>query len=56
MHVGHFAAGFIGKRIEPQLSVGTLVLASVLADLLSGLFVFVGLEEVNLTTGRGAAN
>jgi len=56
MHVGHFAAGFIGKRIEPQLSVGTLVLASVLADLLSGLFVFVGLEKVNLTTGRGAAN
>jgi hypothetical protein len=56
MHVGHFAAGFIGKRIETEVSLGTLVLASVLADLLSGLFVYVDLEQVNITTGRGAAN
>jgi hypothetical protein len=56
MHVGHFAAGFIGKRIQAQVSLGTLVLASVLADLLSPLFVFAGLEEVKLTSGRGAAN
>src|SRR5262245_14100283 len=56
MHVGHFATGFIGKRIEPQLSLGTLVFAAVLADLLSGVFVLAGVEEIELTTRRGAGS
>ena len=56
MHVGHFAAGFIGKRIEPQLSVGTLVLAAMLADLLWCIFMLLGIEEVQFTDEMGAAN
>jgi len=39
MLVGHLAVGFISKRIEPRLSLGTCLLAPLLADLL--LFVFV---------------
>lgn len=56
MHVGHFAAGFIGKRIEPQLSLGTLVLAAMLGDVLWCVFMLAGIEQVRFTTGRGAAN
>ena len=56
MHVGHFAVGFIGKRIDPQLSLGTLVLAAMLADFLWCLFMLAGVEEVRFTTGMGAAN
>jgi hypothetical protein len=56
MHVGHFAAGFIGKRIEPQLSVGTLVLAALLADFLWCVFMLAGIEQVTFSTGLGAAN
>jgi LexA-binding, inner membrane-associated putative hydrolase len=56
MHVGHFAAGLIGKPLEPKLSVGTLVLASMLADLLWCVFTLAGIEEVRFGTGLGAAN
>jgi hypothetical protein len=34
MLVGHLAAGLAAKRAEPTLSLGTLVLAAMLADLL----------------------
>ena len=34
MFVGHLAIGFTVKRLEPKLSLGTLMLAVVLADLL----------------------
>ncbi len=56
MLVGHVAAGFIGKRIEPRLSLGTLVLATVLPDLLWGAFLLAGIEHVEFQSGRGAAN
>jgi len=56
MHVGHFAAGLIGKPIEPKLSAGTLVFASMLADLLWCVFTLAGIEEVRFGTGSGAAN
>ena len=56
MHVGHFAAGFLGKRVEPQLSLGTMVLAAMLADFLWCIFLLAGLEQVQITSGLGAAN
>ena len=56
MFVGHFAVGFIGKRVEPKLSLGTLVLASMLADLLWVVFLIAGIETVQIKPGRGAAN
>ena len=52
MHVGHFAAGLIGKPLEPKLSAGTLVLASMLADLLWCVFTLAGIEEVRFGPGR----
>lgn len=56
MLVGHFAVGLAAKRIEPAISVGTLVLASMLADLLWCLLMFAGIEHVQFKPGIGAAN
>ncbi len=44
MLVGHFAAAFVGKSIEPKLSLGTLVLAAMLPDVLWPIFSMAGLE------------
>lgn len=44
MLVGHFAVAFLGKRVEPKLSLGTLMLASMLPDLLWPLFSIAGIE------------
>ncbi len=54
MLVGHVAAGFLAKRVEPTISLGTLVLAAMLADVLWPLFTIAGLEQVEVGTGRGA--
>lgn len=56
MHVGHFATGLIGKRIDSKLSLGTMILASMLADFLWCVFMLAGVEEVQFTTAKGAAN
>jgi membrane-bound metal-dependent hydrolase YbcI (DUF457 family) len=56
MLVGHFAVGLAAKRIEPAVSVGTLVLASMFADLLWCVFLFAGIEHVQFKPGMGAAN
>ena len=56
MLVGHFAVGFVGKRVEPKLSLGTLVLAAMLADFMWVFFLLAGIEQVQLRPGRGAAN
>ncbi|HEY7547640.1 MAG TPA: hypothetical protein VID27_22270 [Blastocatellia bacterium] len=44
MLVGHFAVAFVGKRIEPKISLGTLMLASMLPDLLWPIFSIAGIE------------
>jgi hypothetical protein len=46
MLVGHFAVAFAGKRIEPSLSLGTLALASMFADILWPVFSIAGIEYV----------
>jgi hypothetical protein len=56
MFVGHVAVGLTAKRLESTLSLGTLVLAAMLADLLWCVFMIVGLEHVRFAPGRGAAN
>jgi hypothetical protein len=56
MLVGHFAVGLAAKRIQPAISVGTLVLASMLADLLWCIFMLAGIEQVQFKPGLGAAN
>jgi len=56
MHVGHFAVGMVAKRIEPKLSLGTLVLAAMLADFLWCIFMLAGIDHVEFKHGMGAAN
>ena len=38
MLVGHFAVAFVGKLVEPKPSLGTLVLAAMLPDILWPIF------------------
>lgn len=56
MHVGHFAVGLLAKRIEPKVSLGTLVLAAMLADFLWVVFLITRIERVEFKPGMGAAN
>lgn len=50
MLVGHFAAAFAAKRIEPALSLGTAVLAAMLADVLAFSFVAAGVERFRIAS------
>jgi hypothetical protein len=55
MLVGHFAVAFVGKRLEPNLSLGALALASMLPDILWPLFSIAGIEYAANKVG-GAGN
>ena len=44
MFVGHVAVAFVGKRVEPGISLGTLLLASMLPDVLWPIFTMAGME------------
>lgn len=46
MLVGHLAVAFTGKRIETRLSLGTLVLAAMLPDILWPVFTMAGIEYI----------
>lgn len=56
MFVGHLAIGFAAKRIEPRVSLGTAVLASMVSDLLWAIFLIAGIEHVQFKPARGAGN
>ncbi|MGD0364557.1 MAG: metal-dependent hydrolase [Bryobacteraceae bacterium] len=56
MLVGHIAVGLAAKPIAPRVSLGTLLLAALLPDLLWCMFLLAGVEHVALQPGRGAAN
>jgi membrane-bound metal-dependent hydrolase YbcI (DUF457 family) len=49
--IGHFALGFAAKRIAPKTSLGTLLAAPELADILFPLFVVFGWEKVAFAGG-----
>jgi len=49
---GHIAVGFFGKRIAPEISLGTLVLASLAADLIWCLLLIAGVEHIAIQPGR----
>jgi len=51
MFVGHFAISLIGKRLEPKISLGTLVLASMLPDFVAFVLMIAGIEGVRFKTG-----
>jgi hypothetical protein len=54
--VGHCAVALAGKRVEPRLSLGTLMAAAVLADLLGFVFILLGIEHWTIQTGRAGIN
>ena len=51
MFLGHFGAALALKRAEPKVSLGTLFLATQLADLLWGGCLLAGWEEVRIDPG-----
>ncbi len=56
MLVGHAAAAFALKRVDPRASLGALALAAMCCDVLWAIFMLAGVEHVAFTSGRGAAN
>jgi hypothetical protein len=50
MLAGHFAVSLVGKRIEPALSLGTLVFAALFADVLAFILVAAGIERFRIAT------
>jgi len=51
MFVGHFAVGFASKRAAPRTSLGVLLAAPLLLDLLWPIFLLLGLEHVAIVPG-----
>jgi len=56
MFVGHLAVGFAAKRMEPRISLGTTVMAAMLADLIWSVFLIAGIEHVQFRQALGAGN
>ena len=54
MFIGHFAVGFAAKRAAPRTSLGWLVAAPILPDLLWPLFLLLGWERVTIAPGDTA--
>ena len=54
MFLGHFAVGFAAKRVAPRISLGWLVAAPLLLDLLWPVFVLLGWERVSVVPGDTA--
>ncbi len=54
MFLGHVALGLAAKRVTPHISLGLLVLACQLADVLWPVFLALGLEEVRIDPGNTA--
>src|SRR6478752_1800828 len=51
MFLGHFGLGFAGKRIAPDMSLGSLFLAVQFADLLFWILTIVGAEHFRISPG-----
>ena len=54
MFVGHFAVGLAAKRLTPYTSLGTLVVAVQLLDLIWPTFLMLGIERVRIDPGNTA--
>lgn len=52
--IGHFGAGLAAKRFTPYTSLGTLVIAVQLLDLLWPTFLMLGVERVRIDPGNTA--
>jgi hypothetical protein len=56
MLLGHVAAGLAGKKFAPRVSLGTLVLAGTLSDLVFTVLVIAGVEHLRIVPGITAVN
>jgi cell shape-determining protein MreD len=56
MFLGHHAAAFAAKRLAPRTSLGTLIAAATLLDLLWPILLLAGLERVVISPGITAFN
>lgn len=54
MFIGHYAVGFAAKRAAPRASLGVLIAAAGLADLLFPVFTLAGWEQVRIEPGATA--
>jgi len=52
MFLGHYGVGFAAKRVAPSTSLGTLLLAAQLVDLVWPIMVLAGAEVVRLDPGN----
>ena len=54
MFIGHFAVGLASKRVAPRASLGVLMAAPNLLDLLWPIFLLLGWEQVRIDPGNTA--
>src|SRR5207302_1385641 len=54
MFIGHFALGFAAKRAAPRVSLGLLIAAPILLDLVWPILVLAGIEHVEIAPGDTA--
>jgi membrane-bound metal-dependent hydrolase YbcI (DUF457 family) len=54
MFIGHLAVGFASQRVAPRASLGLLLAAPLLPDLLWPIFLFTGWEQVRIDPGNTA--
>lgn len=54
MFIGHFAVGLASKRLAPRASLGALVCAPLLLDLVWPVFLLTGVEHVRIDPGNTA--
>jgi hypothetical protein len=52
MFIGHYAVGFAAKRLAPEASLGTLLSAALLLDLIWPILVLAGVERVRIAPGE----
>ena len=50
MFLGHYAVGLASKKFAPRTSLGALIAAPILLDLLWPIFLLTGLESVSIET------
>lgn len=51
MFIGHFGVALAAKKVAPQTSLGTLILAAQFLDLLWPIFLLAGIEHVRIAPG-----
>jgi hypothetical protein len=54
--IGHYGVAFAAKKFAPQTSLGTLMAAAILLDLIWPVFLLIGIEKVTIAPGETAAN